>query len=499
MKTRSRLHRQVAEALEGLAAAGDRPLADLALHYARAATAVDAHKAVEFAVAAAERAAAAFALEEAARFYEIALEAIALVPQDKRLASRRFELHFKRGRAFADLGLWGPARTELEAALPLLEPSDTTGRTQLLLELCKCTFWMLDVPAVRRYANEALPLAETLGRDDFVADAMSWLAGVLNAEGDVPGAVAMDRQAMARIGGPRTFGLTRAVIALYHSGLIDEALERAYQAVESARASQDPNFRVYALQHLAISLFGAGRYAEAQRSFEEMRNFGRRYGVLPMLARGIAMSAGIHIALGDYARGEELAHEARELARRISFPPPFVSAGIDLLTVFARSGNPGRADAMFGDVERAVVAASGWHGWLWRLRLSQARAELAAARADWPAAIAAASEGIRDSEARSRPKYVALGLLTRAQARKQIGETPEAISDATQSVRVARTLGDPAVLLKALNLLIDVEGTDALALEAHACRDNILSHLDDAALRERFLASELVGVRAKTH
>jgi hypothetical protein len=226
-----------------------------------------------------------------------------------------------------------------------------------------------------------------------------------------------------------------------------------------------------------------------------MREVGRRYGVLPMLARGIAMWAGTHIALGDYARGEELSHEARELARRISFPPPFVSAGIDLLTVFARSGDPGRADAMFGDVERAVVAASGWHGWLWRLRLSQARAELAAAREDWTGAIAAATEGIRDSEARSRPKYVALGLMTRAHARKRAGDMPQAITDANRSVDIARTLGDPAVLLKALNVSIDLDGNDALTREARACHERILSHVDDAGLREHFLASELVAVR----
>jgi tetratricopeptide (TPR) repeat protein len=230
-------------------------------------------------------------------------------------------LHFRRGRAFADVGLWGPARTDLEAALELVDPAESTRRTQLLLELSKCSFWLLDTPAVRRYASEALTLSESLGRDDLAADAMSWLGGALNAEGDVPDAVAMDRQAMARIGGPRTFGLARAVISLYHLGLVDEALQRAVQAVEHARASQDPTFRVYALQHLGISLSGAGRYAEAQRAFDEMRDFGRRHGVLPMLARGIAMTAGIHIALGDYARGEEIANEARELAQRISFPP----------------------------------------------------------------------------------------------------------------------------------------------------------------------------------
>ena len=122
------------------------------------------------------------------------------------------------------------------------------------------------------------------------------------------------------------------------------------------------------------------------------------------------MSAGIHIALGDYARGEEIANEARELARRVSFPPAFVSAGIDLLTVFARAHEPGRADAIMDDVARAVVAAGGWHGWLWRLRLSQARAELALERGEWQAAIAAATDGITDSQARSQPKYEALGL-----------------------------------------------------------------------------------------
>ena len=54
---------------------------------------------------------------------------------------------------------------------------------------------MLDCGAVRLYATEALSLAESLQRDDLVADAMSWTAGVLNAEGDAPGAAEMDRQA----------------------------------------------------------------------------------------------------------------------------------------------------------------------------------------------------------------------------------------------------------------------------------------------------------------
>ena len=58
------------------------------------------------------------------------------------------------------------------------------------------------------------------------------MAGVLNAEGDVQGAVEMDRRAMARVGGPKTFGLARTVITLYHMGLIDEALSGHFRRLK---------------------------------------------------------------------------------------------------------------------------------------------------------------------------------------------------------------------------------------------------------------------------
>ena len=125
------------------------------------------------------------------------------------------------------------------------------------------------------------------------------------------------------------------------------------------------------------------------------------------------------------------------------------------------------------------------------MRLSQARAELALERGEWQPAIAAATEGITDSEARSRPKYVALGLMTRAQARKAIDEVPEAVADAARAVALARTLGDPAVLLKALKVQIDLDGSDALVSEARGCSDRILAHLEDGRMRDQFLASEL--------
>jgi tetratricopeptide (TPR) repeat protein/predicted Ser/Thr protein kinase len=483
---KARLHHQVAESLERLQPSHEQSLADLALHYASARTPADAQKAIEYAMGAAERAASGVALEEAARFYGVALQALDQLPADESSRRRRLDLHFRRGRAFADVGLWAPARTEFAAALPLVDAADVTQRTVILLELSKCSFWLLDVPAVRGYADEALALAESIARDDLVADAMSWLAGVLNAEGDVPSAVEMDRRAIARVGGAKTFGLSRTVISLYHLGRVDEAIERAREGLEGARVAQDPNFRVYALEQLALSLSAVGRYAEACRTFEEMRDFGRRHGVLPMLARGLAMFAGLHIALGDYQRGEELVLEARDLAQRIAFPPAFVSAGLDLLFIYARTHQPGRAEALIDEVSRSVTAASGWHGWLWRLRLSQARAELALARGDWDRVVIEATEGIESSTARSRPKYVALGLIARAEAQHAAGQQAPALADAARAVATARTLGDPAVLLKALTVHLKMGGDDTLADQVRECQDRILLHIDDDRLRDRF-------------
>ena len=110
-----------------------------------------------------------------------------------------------------------------------------------------------------------------------------------------------DRRAMARVGGPRTFGLARTVISLYH-GFNRGGDQRAFQTRCPRLAGS--NFRVYALQHLAISPAGAATRRRSAR-FEGCA-----------ISEGVAACAdarprnlhvrGTYIALGDYARGEEL-------------------------------------------------------------------------------------------------------------------------------------------------------------------------------------------------
>jgi DNA-binding SARP family transcriptional activator len=79
---RLRLHRRAAEALETLyGRARESHLAELAHHFFEAAPAGGVEKAVEYASQAGDRAAALLAFEEAARLYEMALQAVELSPR----------------------------------------------------------------------------------------------------------------------------------------------------------------------------------------------------------------------------------------------------------------------------------------------------------------------------------------------------------------------------------------------------------------------------------
>ena len=482
---RVRLHHRIATALEGQ---GPHALGELAYHFTLAAVHKDAGKAVDYAVRAGDQATATWAFEDAAGYYDMALQAIDLAAGEPAAPQLRVDLHVKRGRSFMTVGHWAAARGAFEAAASLLPPDDEHRRCELLVQLAEASFWLMEVNALRAYAIEAQTLAARLQRDDLWADAMAWLASANVADGDVAGGVEMDRATVSRVGGIQSFALARMPLTLYWVGRLGEATAHAAQAVERARASDDPAFLLYALQHLGLSLSGSGRYDEAVRTFDEARAFGRQCGAMPLLARATSMSVSPLLSLGDLGAAMTRAFEARELAHRVAFEPPLVSAGIDLLLIFARAQDPGRAEALFEDTARAVQRSKGWHAWKWHMRLSQARAELAAARGAWHDAIQAATHVIDQSRARQRPKYEALALATRAHAWARLG-SHHALKDARAAVDVARSLDDPAILPECLTVLLAIDGDDNLLKEARLTAGRILETLSQPSLRSAFVSA----------
>jgi tetratricopeptide (TPR) repeat protein len=480
------LHRHLAESIERHSDPDDLPLAELARHFGHAAGLGDADKAFTYAVLAGEHAMAALATEEAAAYYKLALDALQFLPASPENRHRRFDLHFRRGRSFCQAGHWTSAKEDLEMAITFTEAPDEERRAELYVGLAEASFGELDIAGVRYYAGEAQRLADLAGRSDLWADALAWNASAQAADGDIAGAIQSDRCAVARAGGIRSFALARTPLMLYWAGRTREAAEQACKAVQNARESSDPSFLLYALQHQGLALTAAGEYAKAINVFDEACAFGVHCGALPLTARAMSMSVAPLLSLGDLDGARTRALEARELAHRVNFEPPIVSAGIDLLIIHARSQDPGRGEALFRETQAAVERAHGWHAWKWRLRLTLAQAELNLARQSWEEAITASSQVIAQSRAYGRPKYEAWGLAIRAHAAGKLGS--QGSRDAAASVKIARRIGDPALLFKCLSELLELDGNDELQGEAQRTVERICKAISQEALRSRFLA-----------
>src|SRR5262249_48357315 len=205
-------------------------------------------------------------------------------------------------------------------------------------------------------------------------------------------------------------------LSLYLAGRTSEAVALARQAAEGLRSSRNTGLMMWGLPHLGLSLGSAGHYAEAAKVFDEVRQFGRKHGVLPLLARATAMSAGFHLNVFDFVGAEALQAEAHDLASRVAFAPTVVSASIDLLLTCVRRHDVGRAETLLPQAISLAASTPGWHEWLWALRLKQSRAEVAFERGSFDVAVTEATEAIHLSRVRLRRKYEALGLITRGHA-----------------------------------------------------------------------------------
>jgi tetratricopeptide (TPR) repeat protein len=275
----------------------------------------------------------------------------------------------------------------------------------------------------------------------------------------------------------------------YWTARFDQAVSSGREAADRARRENNVPMMMEALPHFAVSLAANGEYAEALSIYAEARTVGQRYGVMAPLARVIAMEAGMHLDILDFAGAEAIQNEAREQAAAASFPPAAVSAGIDLLLNLARQGKPERAEALEPDIAAAVEREAGWHGWLWRLRLAQAHAELAVARGDWNQALEHAEDSIQRSIASGRVKYQVAALGARAAARAALGREDDAITDLRRGVDLARASGDPAMLLRALLPLAARRPDEDVTKEARAVRDRIAAALPES-MRPAFLAAQ---------
>jgi DNA-binding SARP family transcriptional activator/tetratricopeptide (TPR) repeat protein len=216
---RALLHHQVGEALEtGSAGSKNPPLAQLALHYAKASTKHDTAKAIVYAALAADRALNLLAYEDAVTHLELAFELCLLPGQevddtfyvdllllraravfasgDDAQAKTDFEQvaetvrRLKDAARMTDLALaatgtamrhmWSEYGTVspwvvelLEEALLLVGPADSSARARLLARLAEELYFSRDGGTRTAFAEDAVAIARRVDDERTLAEALS--------------------------------------------------------------------------------------------------------------------------------------------------------------------------------------------------------------------------------------------------------------------------------------------------------------------------------------
>jgi ATP/maltotriose-dependent transcriptional regulator MalT len=147
---------------------------------------------------------------------------------------------------------------------------------------------------------------------------------------------------------------------------------------------------------------------------------------------------------------------------------------------------------MVGLLGEEVASGGGWHGWLWHLRFTQLRAELALARGELQEAVDLARESLRLSHAKSRTKYEVHALLTMARALHEQGRTGAALQQAGKARVRATALASPALQVVAAATSMTIEPDEEAAADGAAAVRVVLDGLSDRLLRDRFLAADPV-------
>jgi DNA-binding SARP family transcriptional activator/tetratricopeptide (TPR) repeat protein len=257
---RTRLHRQLGEALETLGDA-DAHIEALAYHFAQAAADGQGVKAADYALAAGRSAIARLGYEEAAAHYERGLEALTLTkrPDDERrreLLLALGEAHWDAGEldkarracrqaadlaeqlgdatalARAALGFCGPYRVEvpvvvprpvalLERALDALDEDDSTLRAQLLGRLAAARAFAGDQDRSPALAGRALQMARRVADKATLADVLASSLWATHGPDVLHESVALAEE-LGRVAGEVGDGRLQA---LAHERLLDHLLE----------------------------------------------------------------------------------------------------------------------------------------------------------------------------------------------------------------------------------------------------------------------------------
>lgn len=372
------LHGRTGEVLEEIYGDDGEHLAEIATHYLRAVPLSDTVRAVRYARLAGERAMSMLAWEEAARHFEVALDALGLDPAATSREAR-CDLHLQLGRARVRAGETEAARRAfLHAAGLAREMGDTARLAAAALGL-----------------GSASPV---WGTDRELVELLEQARVALGDDGDAP----LRARVLARLGQAQYYMVTEdvrdalsreaveAARASRDDGALADALTarrvlwgpddlagRASLAVELvavARATSDLDLEARARSWRIIDLIEAGDLSSARNEINHHGDLAGRLRQPSHIRDGVVWRAMEALLDGRFDRAGAFADEALAIGERIQDPGARAIYGVQKVMILAEEADPGRLDEAVTLARQEAQAHPDIPAWRALLAFAEARA-----------------------------------------------------------------------------------------------------------------------------
>jgi tetratricopeptide (TPR) repeat protein len=207
-----------------------------------------------------------------------------------------------------------------------------------------------------------------------------------------------------------------------------------------------------------------------------------------------------HRELGAASRAAELDHESIDLGRTHGIAIVEISALVNLGLDYLALGQHERAlSYLEPTLDRVVREASGAHRWRWQIRLLIGLAELSYTTGAYEQSLCYVEAGIKEAQATSSQKYLALGWALRGKIASKLGDAETAGTELQRAFALAEQLQSPSLIYP---IAYDLgywyestgQGRQAAVLygRAKATAERMATAVEDDTLRSTFQQSVLV-------
>jgi class 3 adenylate cyclase/tetratricopeptide (TPR) repeat protein len=361
------------------------------------------------------------------------------------------------------------------------------------------------LPFMEQYAQQALELAQQTGNQHVLASSLTGLGLVQQVRGNLRES---DRQLEASLLVSRRArshdtlapNLLWLSAHAYWQGDFLRALHLGEEGLSMARGIHDGLLELLSLAFLCQARWSAGHYAQALTVLHEGMTKAKERKNLFIDGRLTNTLGWFHRDFGDVTRAVEYDQESLELGRASGVSNVEISALINLGLDYLALGQYARAfsylEPTLARVEHEVF---GTEKWRWKVRLLIGLAELAYTAGAYEQALRYAEAGLREAQATSSQKYVALAWAWCGRIAAQVGEAETAGTELRRALALIDKLQSPALIYPIaydLGHWYESIGREREAAplykQAQAIVEQMATTVEAAALRSTFLQSALV-------